>query len=200
MKTQLEIGLPSRGGKRKNAGRKRIHSQGVSHSTRERVTRHTPVHVNFKFNQQVRNTTGIKALSKAISNSRRFISIIHYSLQSNHVHLIIEAENNFLLSKGMRSLTVTFAMLMRKGSIQIERYHLHVLRTPREVRNVVAYVLLNDLKHRGSNNIIADSFSSLHLQDLQNISRLHSITIVKSHIKFEVELDPPNTWLLRTHA
>lgn len=28
-----------------------------------------------------------------------------------------------------------------------DRYHLHVLRTPREVRNAIAYVLLNARKH-----------------------------------------------------
>jgi hypothetical protein len=33
------------------------------------------------------------------------------------------------------------------GSVLYGRYHLHVLRTPREVRNALAYVLLNSRKH-----------------------------------------------------
>ena len=35
----------------------------------------------------------------------------------------------------------------RRGSVLADRYHLHVLRTPREVRNALAYVLLNARRH-----------------------------------------------------
>ena len=35
----------------------------------------------------------------------------------------------------------------RGGAVLHGRYHLHVLRTPREVRNAFAYVLLNTRKH-----------------------------------------------------
>ena len=51
MKKQLQLNLfkGTRGGRRPGAGRKRIHSQGVSHLKRETVTRRTPQHINFKF-------------------------------------------------------------------------------------------------------------------------------------------------------
>jgi hypothetical protein len=35
----------------------------------------------------------------------------------------------------------------RRGRVLNDRYHLQVLRTPREVRNAIAYVLLNARKH-----------------------------------------------------
>ena len=35
----------------------------------------------------------------------------------------------------------------RSGPVLYGRYHLHVLKTPREVRNALAYVLLNVRKH-----------------------------------------------------
>jgi hypothetical protein len=35
----------------------------------------------------------------------------------------------------------------RSGPVLADRYHLHVLRTPREVRNALAYVLLNARRH-----------------------------------------------------
>ena len=35
----------------------------------------------------------------------------------------------------------------RRGSVLADRYHRHTLRTPREVRNAVAYVLLNARRH-----------------------------------------------------
>ncbi len=47
----------------------------------------------------------------------------------------------------MRSLTITFAKGLQKGKVQIERYHLHVLRSLRETRNAIHYVLFNQQKH-----------------------------------------------------
>ena len=89
--------------------------------------------------------------------------IIHYSMQSNHIHLIAEALNNKVLEKGMRSLTNSFVKRLRrtkklKGSIQLERYHLHILRNPTEVENAINYVLRNHQHHTGNHQ--EDNFSS----------------------------------------
>ena len=35
----------------------------------------------------------------------------------------------------------------RSGAVLAERYHVRVLRTPREVRNALAYLLLNARRH-----------------------------------------------------
>jgi hypothetical protein len=35
----------------------------------------------------------------------------------------------------------------RNGPVLADRFHLHVLRSPREVRNAIAYVLLNARRH-----------------------------------------------------
>ena len=37
----------------------------------------------------------------------------------------------------------------RRGPVLAERYHLHLLKTPREVRNALRYVLLNAARHMG---------------------------------------------------
>lgn len=68
-------------------------------------------------------------------------------MQTNHIHLIIEADHNDTLTKGMRSLTVTFAKGLKKGKVQLERYHLHVLRSLKETKNAIQYVLFNQQKH-----------------------------------------------------
>jgi hypothetical protein len=52
----------------------------------------------------------------------------------------------------MKSLASRFARavnraLGRHGQVVRDRYHLHVLRTVREVRNAIRYVLLNGRKH-----------------------------------------------------
>jgi hypothetical protein len=35
----------------------------------------------------------------------------------------------------------------RRGSVLADRFHLHVLRTPREVRHALSYVLMNARRH-----------------------------------------------------
>ena len=154
----------TRGGRRPNSGRKRIHSRGVSHRVREKVSHRTPLHINFKYRTHIRNKVCLRLLKKAIINARTHgLKIIHFSLQSNHVHLIIESESNKILTKGMRSLTVTFAKGLKKGRVQVERYHLHVLKSIKETRNAVLYVLFNKQKHEKGTYLKIDEYSSIML-------------------------------------
>ena len=193
MKKQLELQINSWGGSRRNAGRKRVHSRGVAHEIREVVKARTPVHINFKVNLHVRNKDGIKALRKAIQNARKYCAILHYSLQSNHVHLIVEAKDNDLLTKGMRSLTITFSKCLNQGRIQKERYHLHVLRTLRETRNAIQYVIFNEARHSGRKTIKADLYTSLHLLEAKSMARKFSI--IAERIEKPFLLDQPLAWL-----
>ncbi|HEY4242851.1 MAG TPA: transposase [Kofleriaceae bacterium] len=91
--------------------------------------------------------------------------VVHASIQSNHVHLIVEADDQRVLAKGMQGFQISTAKhinrrLARKGTVFRDRYHAHVLRTPRETRNAVVYVLNNWRKHgvRGEGEI--DMYSS----------------------------------------
>lgn len=69
--------------------------------------------------------------------------------------------DNTILTRGMRSLTITFAKGLKMGRIQIERYHLHVLRTLREIRHAIYYVLFNEQKHEKGTCSSVDHYSSL---------------------------------------
>ncbi len=78
--------------------------------------------------------------------------LIQYTLQSNHAHLLLEAANASALARGMKAIGARFARAVnrvfgRQGPVLAERFHLHVLRTPREVRRALAYVLLNARRH-----------------------------------------------------
>ena len=78
--------------------------------------------------------------------------VVHYSIQGNHAHFLVEAEGRDALGNGMKSLGARLAravnrVFRRSGPVLRDRYHLHVLRTPREVRHALAYVLLNARKH-----------------------------------------------------
>src|SRR5262245_57547300 len=78
--------------------------------------------------------------------------VCHYSIQRDHVHLVVEAAGKEALGRGMKSVGIRLArtvnrVFRRAGPVLFGRYHLRVLRTPREVRHALAYVLLNARKH-----------------------------------------------------
>ncbi len=155
MKKQLPLNLfqGRHGGRRPNSGRKRKYSRGVDHGKRELVKSSTPLHINFKFKLFLRTLTFRDLLERAIENSSMFeFSVRVYAIESNHIHLIAETSSNLNLERGMRSLLQTLVKSLGKGRIQIERYHLHVLKTPQETKNALTYVLNNHLKHTGQEN------------------------------------------------
>lgn len=180
---KLDLYKGSWGGRRPGSGRKRIHSPGVAHRRRDKITSRTPAHVNFKYSIQIKNKEFLPILKRGILNSRKKgLRILHYSVQSNHIHFIIEADNNEILSNGMRSLTVTLVKGIDKGKIQLDYYHLHILRSRMETWNAVRYVVFNEQKHTGQRKI--DSYSSVS-------------KILK--LKFDycvTPLDNPKSWLL----
>ncbi len=78
--------------------------------------------------------------------------LVHYSLQGNHAHLLVEAESASALARGMKAIGARLARAVnrvfgRRGPVLAERFHLRVLRTPLEVRRALAYVLLNARRH-----------------------------------------------------
>jgi hypothetical protein len=94
------------------------------------------------------------------------MAIAHFAVLSNHLHLILEAQDKQMLGRQMQSLGISLAKrlnakLERKGAVLRERYHVHILKTPSEVKRALAYVLGNAFKHAGGKGRIAlDLFSS----------------------------------------
>ena len=87
----------------------------------------------------------------AACSSPRF-RVIHFSVQSDHVHLLAEARDAESLSRGIIGLMTSTArainrILRRRGPVWTGRYHRHDLATPREVRNCINYILQNRRKH-----------------------------------------------------
>jgi REP element-mobilizing transposase RayT len=86
--------------------------------------------------------------------------VCHYSIQRDHLHLIVEAAGKQALGRGMKSVAARVARAVnrvfgRKGPVLFGRYHLSVLQSPRQVRNAIAYVLLNVRKHWRQQNGVA---------------------------------------------
>ena len=90
-----------------------------------------------------------RALAASSDDSFR---VLHFSVQSDHLHLIVEADSGPERARGIQRLAVRCARavnraLGRCGTVWAQRYHCHPLRTPREVRVALVYVLLNFRKH-----------------------------------------------------
>ena len=84
---------------------------------------------------------------------RDHFQVVHYSLQSNHIHLIVESSDKRTMRSGVSGLVIAFAkrlnrILMRlTGNVWRDRYHSRELTTPSEVRRALVYVLQNVRKH-----------------------------------------------------
>jgi REP element-mobilizing transposase RayT len=94
------------------------------------------------------------AIERAIgeAGARADCRVVHYSVQEDHLHLLLEAHDGRALSSGARGLAIRIAravnrVLGRRGPVWDGRYDRHDLRTPREVRHCLRYVLNNALKH-----------------------------------------------------
>ena len=169
---QLELSFPARwGGARRGAGRKRAERGNVPHRARPRHRAGEPVHVTLRTrlaplrSQHVFPTVRL-ALARAARRDPARFRLVHFSVQHDHLHLIVEASDARALSSGIRSVAIRVAryvndLLSRRGPLWADRWHGHSLRTPREVRNAIAYVLTNFRKHvRGKRTAGIDPFSS----------------------------------------
>lgn len=103
--------------------------------------------------RSLRNAPELAVVREVFAQSQRpDFQVVHHSIQSNHVHLIVEADDRAALSAGLRGLLVRLARALnrlwrRRGGVLADRFHERELRTPREVRNSLLYVLQNARKH-----------------------------------------------------
>jgi len=79
--------------------------------------------------------------------------LVHYAIRSNHLHLVCEADERQALSCGVQRLASRIArglnrLFGRTGRCFRDRFHGCVIRSPRQARNLLAYVLLNEHKDR----------------------------------------------------
>ena len=160
--TQLGLKLPSLpiksswGGARKGAGRKNL-SKCQSHLTRETFSKRMPVHVTMKMAKDVKGLRGRRmykaveaALWAAASNENGLLC--EFSVQDDHLHLVMDAANSKAMSSAVRGVAIRVAKAInalcnRKGRVFGDRYHARVLRSPGEVRRVRHYVRDNFRKH-----------------------------------------------------
>ena len=88
----------------------------------------------------------------AAGGHRDDFRVVHFNVLGNHLHLLGEATGQPALARGMQGLGVQLArsintLFERVGRLFAQRYHARALRTPREVRSALRYVLLNGRHH-----------------------------------------------------
>jgi REP element-mobilizing transposase RayT len=221
MPKQLEMkGCAGHGGKRRGAGRP--NKTGLSaHTERERINEKAPLHINTKIRAEfpsIRRKEVLKILQGCCARAKAFgLHVIHYSLQSNHIHLIVEARNNAVLGKGMQSLKVSFAKAIKKqmknwkdrgrvikGPLFLERYHLTPIKSPTQMKRTLRYVLLNHQKHSPKHDQV-DRFSSARvffnwdrlLGKNPRVQLWDGMIEEEELVPADLGLSPPRSWLAR---
>jgi len=157
---QLSLSLPAArrwGGRRAGAGRKPGANPGLPHVSREQFPRALPAHVTVRLQPGLPSLRTVRVVHEiertfAAGCARPGFRLVHYSLQGNHAHLIVEACDRAALGRGMMALGARLARAVnrvagRSGRVFADRYHSRLLATPREVRNALRYVLLNARRH-----------------------------------------------------
>lgn len=147
------------GGARAGSGQKPRPGAGPSHVLRKKHEARWPVHVTLRASRGLpsfRSPQTFRRLVRAFCLScRATFRVLHFSVQIDHLHLLVEADSRRALVRGIQGLAGRCARAVnlawgRKGSVWAHRYHARALRTPTEVRNALAYVLLNFRKHLGA--------------------------------------------------
>ena len=161
-----QLSFPSHGGRRPGAGRPR--GNRVSHAARPFFRRTTPVHVTLRMREHVWNLRSRRSFQRLKdcfekARDRLGVRLVEFSVQGNHLHLIVEADSAPALGRALQGLCIRIAkalnaMMKRAGAVFADHYHAHLLKTPAELINAIRYLLGNATRHLGHRG--TDPFSS----------------------------------------
>ena len=129
----------------------------MPHRARLPLCRRHPVHVALRVEPtlpSLRQSRLSALVRQCLREAREHggLRLVHFALGHHHLHLIVEAEDAGVLSRGLRGLSVRLARrlnaaLDRRGRVFVDRYFARPLKTPRETYLALRYVLLNGRKH-----------------------------------------------------
>jgi REP element-mobilizing transposase RayT len=162
--SQLALPFPApprrkrRGGWRRRAGRKASPERKglVKHVARPELSSEDPVHVVVRVVRDVpylRTQRIWAALQRIFARaSEKGLRLLHFSVQANHLHMIVEATHEGTLGRGMKRLLSRIAMTInaiarRSGRVFRDRYFRQDILSCTHYRNLLVYVLFNARKH-----------------------------------------------------
>jgi putative transposase len=218
------------GGKRAGAGRPNL-SGTPNHMKRGRVSQKFPIHITQKLTDEMPSLQCKKLYSqirRCLKRARLFgMATLHFNVLSNHIHLIVEAPDNNTLARSMQSLGSSLGKATRKQlNAQAEnkkfqsqaslrskkrvfkgRYHLHILKTPTEVKNAMEYVLLNHSKHSKTLEHMTRFSSAYAFKEWKTLlghrfryliaDEYNFLESKNAHDLHEDVIVPPRSWLSR---
>ena len=217
-----------RGGKREGAGRKPNNGvrAGAPHEKRPTHAAAYPVHVtlrvlpiiatlrHFDLYAAIRKATMAAARHGQNMGAGRWFRIVHLSIQSNHLHLLVEASCEQALARGMQGFQISAAKWLNKaiskrserrrtGSVFADRYVAEPIKSPLQARRAIAYVLNNWRKHERDRTVTAhrwrvDPFSTGVL--FTGWKELEELGLPRWHVPegyVPLTVLEPTTWLLR---
>ena len=201
---------------------------GSPHKERPELKAWWPVHVVLRVHadienmrkrhlyQALREATIAVALRELSFGTDDAFRIVHISIQHNHVHMLVEAANKTALSRGMQSFQISAAKHInrmysehaglerrRRGTVFPDRFHQEIIKTPRQARRALSYVLNNWRKHREdrprwTRTWKVDPFSTGALFSGWK-ERADANTLFRWPTTYEpLVVYVPQTWLLRT--
>jgi putative transposase len=226
MRAQLEMAAivdapvrpPTWGGKREGAGRKPLppaRRRRVAHRSRPRHAKSRPVHITMRaraglpsFRSERVHDMLLRVLSRQLAPRRKYTDafrVIHFSIQSNHIHAIVEATDHRSLRGGVSGLVIAFARRLmallgrRTGKVWRHRYHSRELGSPRELRTVLSYVFNNWKKHGYTTygDGLVDAYSTGPSFDMWHVP-IVAFPYQQRHGPPPWEPASPRTWLLST--
>ena len=210
MKQQGLLPFKQRGGARRGAGRKpKGEVAGVSHAPRAKLAARFPAHITVKLARglpPLRRRREYAALRAAFAaGCDRFgFRLVHYAVLNDHLHLMVEAADRRALSRGLQGLLIRVAKALnklwsRRGGVFADRYHDRILKSPREVRNALSYVMNNARKHAAEGRMLAgvgkpiDTFTSAPWFDgWKETLTVHGLEVIVRPVA------SAHTWLLST--
>ena len=150
-----------------------------------------PLHVTLRvaehvWNLRSRRSFRVIAAALRIGADRFGVRVVQFSVQGNHIHLLVEAPDRDALARAMKGLSVRFAkglnrMMGRSGRVIADRFHSHVLATPSEVRRAMDYIRNNARKHAAQ---WGDHYSASYVDPFSSDRR-------------DILLPTATTWLVR---
>ncbi len=205
------------GGARPGAGRKPKHGVArVDHRQRGALASRFPVHVTIKLLPglpPLRRKAEYAVLRAAFCHGGKggkdgrspategAFRLCHYAILNDHLHLIVEARDRHALTRGLQGLMIRVArglnrLWNRQGKVFADRHHDRILKTPKETRNALRYVLHNGRKHAAEGREVVvpqaiDVFTSAPWFD-----GYREPFVVRGLDGVETPVERPRTWLL----
>jgi len=201
---QQELRFRTHGGKRERRPTAAPnHRREAPHRARPEHDKSRPVHITMRGAQRLpslRKQTVFLTIRRALAKTaREWFRVVHFSVQTDHIHMIVECDDKVSLSRGMAGLSIRLARAInrvagRKGNVFSDRYHARALGSPREVRHGFVYVLLNFRKHLDRAPGIDPASSGFWFRGWKSPSSAEPPGWDNEE---PVPVQPPRTWLAR---